>query len=118
MNKVLQQSAEFCSMAHRGEIVERIARESGIPLTKIAQKMGKSRRWIYNVFETSDLSLDLILEFGKILHYDFSNEIPQLANRTLMVNEPPSHYKENTVEYWKQKYYTLLEEHNQLLKNQ
>lgn len=103
-------------MLHRGEIVERVVRESGIPLTKIAEKMKRSRRWLYDAFETPDLSLDTILNFGKILGHDFSAEIPQLSDSISMVNEPTVIYGENTVEYWKEKYYTLLEEHYQILK--
>lgn len=78
--------------------------------------MGKSRRWIYNVFEMPDLSLDLVLEFGKILHYDFSDEIPQIANRTTILNDMEVPYGVNKAEYWKTKYYSLLEEYNELLK--
>lgn len=103
-------------MIHRGEIVERVVRNSGIPLTRIVAKMNKSRRWIYNVFETSDLSLDLILEFGKILHYDFSQDIPQLVNGKSVVSDVSSTYDAENVDYWKNKYYLLLEEYNELLK--
>lgn len=103
-------------MVHRGEIVEKVVRDSGIPLTKVAKKMGKSRRWIYNVFEIPDLSLELILEFGKILHHDFSKEIPQIASRRSIVNDEAAPYGENSLEYWKSKYYGLLEEYNDLLK--
>ena len=78
--------------------------------------MNRSRRWIYNAFETPDLSLDLILEFGKILHYDFSKEIPQIVNTKSIVSDLPITYGEENVEYWKGKYYLLLEEHNELLK--
>lgn len=104
-------------MIHRGEIVERVVRNSGIPLTKVAARMGKSRRWIYNVFETSDLSLDLILEFGKILHYDFSKEIPQIINTKSILSDAAVPYGEENSEYWKSKYYRLLEEYNELLKS-
>ncbi len=103
-------------MIHRGEIVERVVRNSGIPLTRIAVRMGKSRRWVYNAFETSDLSIDLILEFGKILHYDFSQDIPQMKNTKSIVSDLPITYGEENAEYWKDKYYRLLEEHNELLK--
>ena len=104
-------------MIHRGEIVERVVRDSGIPLTKVVARMGKSRRWIYNVFETPDLSIDLILEFGKILHYDFSQDIPQIKNAKSVFNDISLQYGEESLEYWKNKYYQLLEEHNELLKS-
>jgi len=103
-------------MIHRGEIVEKVVRGSGISLTKVAQKMGKSRRWLYNAFEISDLSLDYILEFGRILHYDFSEEIPQISSHRSSFSENPMIYGEHTIAYWKDKYYILLEEHNELLK--
>lgn len=116
VNNDIRKGAQICRMKHRGEIVERVVRDSGIPLTKIAKKMGKSRRWIYNVFEMPDLSLDLVLEFGKILHYDFSDEIPQIANRSSILDDREVPYGVNKAEYWKGKYYTLLEEYNELLK--
>lgn len=106
-------------MIHRGEIVERAVRSSGIPLTRLAAKMGKSRRWIYNAFETADLSLDTIIEIGKIIHYDFSNEITQIAgNNSSSFNDGKVAYGDESPEYWKDKYYKLLEEYNALLKQQ
>lgn len=103
-------------MIHRGEIVEKVVRSSGIPLSRVAARMGKSRRWIYNAFETADLSLDFVLEFGRILHYDFSEEIPQIAGHRSNFTDKPLTYGEQSVDYWKEKYYKLLEEHNELLK--
>ncbi|HRP53400.1 MAG TPA: hypothetical protein PLI97_07810 [Fluviicola sp.] len=105
-------------MKHRGEIIEKAVRESGVSITKIAKQFHRSRQWVYNVFETSDLSLDIILEFGKILHYDFSDEIPQLASSTSSTNYAKSSSEnEHTIGYWKDKYYNLLEEYNTLLKS-
>lgn len=101
-------------MTHRGEIVEKAVRGSGIPLTRIADRLGKSRRWIYNIFETPDLSLDVILEIGKIIHYDFTKEIPQLAPSYFTEN--PLIYTEQDAEFWKNKYFMLLEEYHELLK--
>ncbi len=116
MKHVALTSAEIWLMIHRGEIVEKVVRSSGIPLARVATRMGKSRRWIYNAFETADLSLDYIIEFGKILHYDFAQEIPQIAGHKSAFTENPITYGENSLDYWKDKYYSLLEEHNQLLK--
>lgn len=114
---MLRMSAQkFVCMIHRGEIVEKVVRSSGIPLARVATRMGKSRRWIYNAFETADLSLDYVIKFGKILHHDFSAEIPQIASHKSSFGEDPLIYGENTVGYWKEKYYNLLEEYNALLK--
>ena len=48
-------------MQHKGEIVEKAVRDSGMPLTKLSAKMHKSRRWMYNAFENENLSIDYIL---------------------------------------------------------
>ena len=65
-------------MQHKGKILERAVRQSGMPLTKLSKKMEKSRRWIYNAFENENLSIEYILEIGNIIHYDFSNDMVDL----------------------------------------
>jgi len=62
-------------MVHKGEIVEKAVRASGIKLTELAKKMNLSRRHLYNLFEESNLSVEYIYKIGKIIHYDFTNEI-------------------------------------------
>jgi hypothetical protein len=106
-------------MQHRGEIVERAVRQSGMPLTQLTKKLGKSRRWIYTAFENPVLSIEVILEIGKVIHHDFSNDINELKNyRQLTTEAIELHYTafdETTVEYWKNKYLILLEKYNTLL---
>lgn len=105
-------------MQHKGEIVEKAVRESGYPITKLAQKLGKSRRWMYHVFETANVSLDHIIAIGKIIHHDFYAEINELKNPSREFGEARPAYpsEEKDVTYWRDKYYELLEEHNALLK--
>lgn len=100
-------------MQHKGEIVERAVRQSGIPLTKLVGRLGKSRKWIYNAFENPHLSIDYILEIGNAIHYDFTNEIKELSSNSNLVSEPKPHYQD--AEYWKNKYLHLLEEYKTLL---
>ena len=64
-------------MQHRGEIVKKAIPLSGYSITKLSEKLGRSRRWMYQVFENSTVSLDLILEIGKIIQYDFSGDIKE-----------------------------------------
>ena len=109
-------------MQHKGEIIEKAVRESGHSITKLAQKMGKSRRWVYQIFDSAVVPIDYIMEIGKIIHYDFSQDIKGIK---LYVNDmPPSGVKEgrftgktgsDEAEYWKEKYMTLLEKYNDLL---
>lgn len=109
-------------MQHKGEIVEKAIRESGYSLTHMAKKLNRSRRWMYLLFENPNVSLDLIIQIGKIIHYDFSDEIKELKKYKLQdpeqfVNESAANYKKTSEEseHWKNKYLELLEKHNQLL---
>ena len=109
-------------MQHKGEILEKAVRESGMPLTKLTKKLSKSRRWIYNAFENPNVSIDYILEIGKIIHHDFSEDIEEVRKYRTMarfmhlenVSEVDSNEKQ-TPDYWKNKYLKLLEKYNQLL---
>ena len=58
-------------MVHRGEIVEQAVRKSGIPIATIAKRLGKSRRWMYLMFENPDVPLEVIKRIGEIIYYDF-----------------------------------------------
>jgi hypothetical protein len=108
-------------MQHKGEILEKAVRDSGMPLTKLTQRLKKSRRWIYNAFENPNVSIDYILEIGKIIHHDFSDDIIELKKYRNMA--AALHLEENqddsesnkSVEYWKNKYLNLLEKYNLLL---
>jgi len=109
-------------MQHRGEIVEKAIRDSGFSITHLAEKLGKSRRWMYLAFENPDLSIELVLEIGAIIHHDFSDDIKGLAKyrqlesgQTAREPKRPISQKENDPEYWKNKYLDLLEQHNLLL---
>ena len=74
---------------------------------------------MYLLFENTNVSLDVILQIGEVIHYDFSQEIKELKPTSQIVNDNLSPYGSATqkdVEYWKNKYLSLLEEYNQLLK--
>ena len=77
---------------------------------------------MYYMFESSNVSIDYIIEIGEILHYDFSNEIKELKRYRALheiqaIKESETVYKseQEESEYWKNKYLALLEKHNQLL---
>ncbi|MEX1189912.1 MAG: hypothetical protein WED33_11685 [Bacteroidia bacterium] len=95
-------------------------RKSGIPLTRIVDKLGKSRKWIYNQFEMPDVPLDIIIEIGKVIHHDFTFDIDELnsasKSKSLSEVDEERNYEGNEVHYWKNKYLSLLEEFNSYLK--
>ena len=105
-------------MQHRGEIIKEAVYKSGVSVTELAKRIGKSRRWMYLMFESNNVSLDLVLKIGKIIHHDFSDEIKELGSSIIVKQELNSNFeKEPNAEYWKNKYLKLLEEYNELLKN-
>jgi len=107
-------------MQHKGEILEKAVRESGMSLTKLTQRLSKSRRWIYNAFDNPNVPIDYILEIGKIIHHDFSEDIIELKKYRKMTTEVSLDHnylnpENNTTDYWKIKYLNLLEKYNLLL---
>lgn len=105
-------------MQHRGEIIKEAIHKTGYPITELAKRLGKSRRWMYIMFENSNVSLDIVLQIGKIIHYDFTEEIREFNPYQNTVNESVSDYQKNEsqAEFWKNKYLKLLEEYNEILK--
>ena len=105
-------------MQHKGEIVEKYVRQSGISITRLSRQVKKSRRWVYQLFANPNAPLDYILEIGKVIHHDFSEDIDELRryrqSRQPMVAVDPN-YSLKDDDYWKNKYLDLLEEYNSLL---
>ena len=100
-------------MQHRGEIIKVAVYKSGFPITELAKRMGKSRRWVYLLFENPIVSIDTLLQIGTIIHYDFSDEIETFKPH--VINDTSINYNKEEM-YWKNKYLKLLEEYNELLK--
>jgi predicted transcriptional regulator len=105
-------------MQHRGEIVKEAVYKSGLSITELAKRIGKSRRWVYLMFENHSVSIDVILQIGTIIHHNFTKDIEEFEPIKKAFDRPSS-TTENvdlTGENWKNKYLQLLEEHNALLK--
>ncbi|MBI2258555.1 MAG: hypothetical protein HYU67_06605 [Flavobacteriia bacterium] len=95
-------------MIHRGEVIEQAVRNSGMSITKIAQKIGKSRRWMYHI--------ETMFKIGKIINYNFSSDI-NISNLSIEKSSYTMQVEENKNEnYWQEKYLALLEEHAELLR--
>ncbi len=105
-------------MQDRGEIIKQVVYNSGMTISELAKRMGKSRKWVYNQFENKSVSLDLILQIGEIIHHNFVNEIDDLYALKKGINSTSSDNQQNNKsnDYWKNKYLSLLEEYNIFLK--
>ena len=109
----------ICKMyVHIGEIIQKAVREKKFPITLLSQRLYKSRQHIYNIFNNPDVPLEEVLKIGKIIQYDFTEEIKSLAQlpeefRIDILSEPE--IKMETPMYWKSKYFEILEQHKLLL---
>lgn len=74
---------------------------------------------MYLMFENNNVPLDIVIQIGKIIHHDFSTEIKEFTSSQMILRDAPLPYiqEESAAEYWKNKYLTLLEEYNELLKS-
>ena len=118
VNIISRISVNICTMQHRGEIIRKAVYNSGLTITEIAKSIGKSRKWMYLMFENSNVSLDLVLKIGKIIRYDFTADFKELSTSARIKSESfvATEENETNAEYWKNKYLKLLEEYNELLK--
>lgn len=106
---------------NRGEIVELVIRRNNLSISELSRRLHVSRRSIYNWFEQADLSFDVIFKIGEVLDYDFSVDFPEVFNKRQVKLFEKTNYEiqeENdlkSVNYWKNKYISLLEKHNEIL---
>lgn len=83
-------------------------RESGFSVAELARRLNKSRRHVYNIFENPQLSLDKVVQIGKIIHHDFSSDFSELK----MDMQVPNTSHSTDADYWRNKYFELLEKYN------
>jgi ribosome-binding protein aMBF1 (putative translation factor) len=94
--------------AHQGEIIKKAVIDSGIKISVLASKIGKSRRLIYIIFNKEEVDLRYMKKIGEAINHNF------------FIKNNPNHaetsHSYQKVNYWKDAYIKLLEEHNELLK--
>lgn len=100
-----------------GSILETAVRKSEYPITKLAKRINYTRQHIYNLFQQAKIDLMLMEEIGKIINYNFADEIKELRKYSTIGTESHS-VKEPSPGYesLEKKYIALLEEYNKLLK--
>lgn len=103
---------------HRGEILERVVKQSSLTIKQVASRMGISRSSYYNHIKEKDLSLDTIAKYGKVIGYDFSVEFPEIKRTESFIStKEPSTLEEAIAERntWREKYYSILEKYNKCI---
>lgn len=102
---------------HRGKLLEKVVKSSGIKIEIVTKKAGYSRTSYYNHIKEGDLSINILMQYGRPLNYDFSNDIPEMEALMLLDNPQPSTLPQaiKEIEKWRNKYYMLMEKYNELL---
>ncbi|MCC9135425.1 helix-turn-helix domain-containing protein [Pontibacter silvestris] len=126
---------------HKGEVIREAIKSSGVAIGVVAEKLGVSRKTLYNKFKEANIPYSFILRLGEVIHYDFSQDFPNLSknvkkdvnpqaqnttgNLLLPFDGGTTPQKENNPNALKEseselvtlqrKYITLLEKFNELL---
>lgn len=64
---------------HRGEVIRDAIKASGVAIGVVAEKMGISRKTLYNKFKESSIPYSFILKLGEVIHHDFAQDFPHLS---------------------------------------
>lgn len=107
-------------MKNRGEIVRQEIAKSGLTMRSIADKIGVSRKTLYNWIEEINMPWERIFAIGKAIRHDFSTNFPELKKPDVL-QEPLPYYEVKSLEeclreldYYKTKVIDLLEERDRL----
>jgi len=96
--------------------------KTGLKIEVVARRAGYKRVTYYSHIRKEDLSLAILNKYARAIGYDFSDEIPGM--NSFVVEEKGHVYKTNpsTLEdvleernYWKDKYYEMMEKYQSLL---
>ena len=109
-------------MIHRGKIFEKRIRTSEKSISEVARGLGFTARHMYNLFDQQSLSLDIIMRAGRIIHYDFAEDIPEIKKLDQsMAQEDPGKYDSKYTQCIEEKnkiresYFHQLQANNELL---
>ena len=127
---------------HKGKIIEAAIKNSGFRMKALANKLGIARNTLYIRLQEPDVKESFIIDIGKIIHYDFSNDFPGIYERNQDQDQDQDQYniqfsnyrsKGNgaklideskmikdlnfgKLEALSKKYFRLMEDYNKLLK--
>lgn len=74
---------------HKGKIVEEAIKKSGFRMKALAKKLGIARNTLYTRLKEADIKDAFIIEIGKVIHYDFSNDFPGICGKNAKRDNTP-----------------------------
>lgn len=111
------------SKVHRGKILHAAAKRGTKTIVRIACEAGYEKSSFYMHIKQAQLPLDILFKYRKAIPHQFEMEIPEMSvyldqNLIKKAIEKKSTYEELQLEkdFWRDKFYMLLEEHHKLLK--
>ena len=111
---------------HRGQLLKRLVADNGISISKLVKKVGISRSSFYNHIEDPDLSVDILLKYGQVLHVNILEMITPKSGQIMAdaisyypLEEEPKDLREANliIQSLRNKYTALLEKYNLLVEN-
>lgn len=106
---------------HRGQALAAAVTTSGMNVEDVADKAGYTRSAYYKHVKKADLDFHILIEYGKALRFDFSDEFPEMPK--YLLQEPDEIYgvpetldqAKTMLAQLKNKYTDLLEKYNLLM---
>jgi hypothetical protein len=109
---------------HRGALLHRVAKLHKKTIVQISSDAGVDQSTFYYHKEQEDLPFEILYKYAVAMDYFFGTELPEftawLKDNNLLPNEGAKLSVEGLLkerDYWRDKYYALLEEHNNLIKD-
>ena len=102
-----------------GEVLREAVSKSNLSITGICSQLKRERSWLYYQFRRKNIPIEILLMIGTVIRHDFTEDVPELKRITgmkMMNDSNTDTYGKSNAEFWKSKYYSLLEEHIILLK--
>lgn len=127
--------AKICNMLkHRGEILKDVVtkwcKSNGWSMVALSKKLGQDYSTTHRHFHNADLPLHTIKKYGRAMNHDFRVEFPEIDEEDVY-SVPRDEFGEidsrgyqpvtllqaiQQRDSWRDKYYDLLEKHNELLR--
>lgn len=74
---------------NRGRLLDHAVRNSGLSISKVAERAHYSRGSFYIHRKDPKLPFHILAVYGKVIKYDFSYDIPEMIERGFMYLEQP-----------------------------